>query len=51
MSLNSRLLDIGYFDTMLEIQAPTKEQRYQLIKDLVAPEQYQGKEILMQKQA
>lgn len=37
MSLNSKLLDIGYFDQMIEIQAPSKEQRYTLIKELVAP--------------
>ena len=37
MSLNVKLLDIGLFDSMIELQAPTKEQRYKLIKDLIAP--------------
>lgn len=37
MSLNSKLLDVGLFDTMLEMQAPSKELRYSLIKDIFAP--------------
>eukprot|EP00347_Sterkiella_histriomuscorum_P013019 403366324 len=51
MSLNSKLLEVGCFDQMLEMQPPSKEQRYTLIKDLLAPSQYQGKEIVLQKQA
>lgn len=51
MSLNAKLLDIGLFDTMVEITPPNKEARYALIKELLAPEQFLAKEILLQKMA
>jgi SpoVK/Ycf46/Vps4 family AAA+-type ATPase len=45
MSINAKLLDVGLFDTMFEMQAPSKEARYALIKDVIAPESMQTKEI------
>lgn len=35
--INQRLLEIGYFDTLIEVQAPTKEQRYSFVKNQLAP--------------
>jgi hypothetical protein len=35
--VNSRLLDIGYFDNLIELSPPTKEQRYDVIKSTIAP--------------
>lgn len=34
--VNQRLLDIGYFDTLVELQPPTKEQRYAFVKNQIA---------------
>ena len=30
--VNSQLLDVGYFDNLIEMQPPTKEQRYKVIR-------------------
>ena len=38
MSLNVKMLDICMFDTLVEMQAPSKEQRYLVIKELIADE-------------
>jgi hypothetical protein len=46
-AVNTKLLDLGLFDTMIEVLPPTKEQRYKVIKESIAPEQYQNKEILL----
>ena len=35
--ISPKLLDIGYFDNLVEINAPTKEQRYAVIKNFIAP--------------
>jgi hypothetical protein len=45
MSLNPKLLDINLFDTLYEVQAPSKELRYSLLKDLVVPPSMRGKEL------
>jgi len=36
------------FDTLVEMQAPSKEQRYQVVKEVIADEQHRGREIWMQ---
>ncbi len=51
MSLNTKLLDVGIFDTMFEMQAPSKEQRYALVRDIIAPDSFKTKEIHLQKLA
>lgn len=51
MSLNTKLLDVGLFDTMVEMQPPSKEIRYALIRDVIAPESMRTKEIQLQKLA
>ena len=43
--VNSRLLEVGYFDNLIELQPPTKEQRYTVIRDLIAPSDFQSKEV------
>ena len=35
--VNTRLLDVGCFDNLIELQPPTKEQRLEVIRDLIAP--------------
>ena len=35
--INTRLLDVGCFDNLIELQPPTKEQRLEIIRDLIAP--------------
>ncbi len=44
-SLSMKLLDVGCFDTMVEMQAPAKELRQQIIRDVVAGEGLRGKEL------
>lgn len=51
MSLNPKLLDLNLFDTMYELQAPSKDQRYSLLKDLVVPPSMRAKELQIQKLA
>lgn len=51
MSVNPKLLDIGCFDSLLEMQIPTKDQRCSLIRAIMAPVAFQGKELVLQKQA
>lgn len=46
-----KLLDVGCFDTMVEMQAPSKEARYQIIRDIVATEEMRTKEVQIQKLA
>ena len=43
--VNARLLDICCFDTLIELQPPTKQQRYEVIRDLIAPEAFQSQEV------
>ena len=43
--VNSQLLDVGYFDNLIEMQPPTKEQRYIVIRDMIAPSDFQSKEV------
>ena len=43
--VNASLLDVGCFDNLIELQPPTKEQRYSVIRDLVAPADFQSKEV------
>ena len=43
--VNARLLDICCFDTLIELQPPTKQQRYEVIRDLIAPEAFQNQEV------
>ena len=50
-SLSMKLLDVGCFDTMVEMQAPAKELRQQIIRDVVAGEGLRGKELQMQRLA
>lgn len=50
-SLSMKLLDVGCFDTMVEMQAPSKEARYQIIKDVVVSEELRTKEVQMQRLA
>jgi SpoVK/Ycf46/Vps4 family AAA+-type ATPase len=50
-SLAMKLLDVGCFDTMVEMQAPSKEARYQIIKDIVVSEDMRTKEVQMQRLA
>lgn len=50
-SLAMKLLDVGCFDTMVEMQAPSKEARYQIIKDIVVSEEMRSKEVQMQRLA
>ena len=50
-SLAMKLLDVGCFDTMVEMQAPSKEARYQIIKDVVVGEEMRTKEVQMQRLA
>jgi ATP-dependent 26S proteasome regulatory subunit len=51
MSLNVKILDIGLFDTLVEMQAPNKEQRYQIVREMVADEKHRGREVWMQRVA
>jgi SpoVK/Ycf46/Vps4 family AAA+-type ATPase len=37
------------FDTMVEMQAPSKELRYKIVKELIADEAHRGREVWMQK--
>jgi hypothetical protein len=46
-----KLLDVGIMDTVIEMQAPAKEARYALIRDVIVPEEMRSKEIQMQKLA
>jgi len=46
-----KLLDVGCFDTMVEMQAPSKEARYQIIKEVVVSEEMRSKEVQMQRLA
>jgi ATP-dependent 26S proteasome regulatory subunit len=48
--INSRLLQIGTFDTLIELQAPSKEQRYELLKTEIAAH-LASKELQLQKMA
>jgi len=48
--INSRLLQIGTFDTLIELQAPSKEQRYELLKTEIAVH-LASKELQLQKMA
>ena len=50
-SLAMKLLDVGCFDTMVEMQAPSKEARYQIIKDVIVSEEMRSKEEQMQRLA
>jgi hypothetical protein len=50
-SLAMRLLDVGCFDTMVEMQAPSKEARYQIIREVVGSEELRTKEVQMQRLA
>ena len=50
-SLSMKLLDVGCFDTMVEMQAPSKEARYQIIKDVVVSEELRTQEVQMQRLA
>lgn len=36
MGINTKMLDIGMFDTLIEMQAPSKDQRYQIVRELIA---------------
>lgn len=49
MSVNLRLLDVGIMDSLVEMQPPSKELRYQVIKDVIAPQELKNKEIYLQK--
>jgi hypothetical protein len=40
MNMNTKILDIGCFDTLIEMMAPSKVQRYDAIKDYMTPEQF-----------
>lgn len=51
MSLNTKMLDIGIMDTLVEMQAPGKEARYGVVKELIADEGHRGREVWMQKVA
>ena len=50
-SLSMKLLDVGCFDTMVEMQAPSKEARYDIIRDLIVPEDMRTKELQLQRLA
>jgi AAA+ superfamily predicted ATPase len=50
-SLAMRLLDVGCFDTMVEMQVPSKEARYQIIREVVGSEELRTKEVQMQRLA
>ena len=43
--VNARLLDVCCFDTLIELQPPTKHQRYAIIRDFIAPTTFQSQEI------
>ena len=45
--LNQSLLEIGFFDNLVEMKPPTKDQRYELIKEL-APDTLKKKEVKLQ---
>lgn len=50
-SLSMKLLDVGCFDTMVEMHAPAKEARYQVIRDVIVGEGLRSKEVQMQRLA
>ena len=43
--LNARLLDVCCFDTLIELQAPTKQHRYSVIRDIIAPQSFKNQEV------
>mmetsp|Transcript_3830 Transcript_3830/g.5119 ORF Transcript_3830/g.5119 Transcript_3830/m.5119 type:complete len:171 (+) Transcript_3830:909-1421(+) len=43
--VNDRLLDVCCFDNLIELQAPTKQERYLAIKDIIAPESFASQEV------
>jgi hypothetical protein len=51
MSLNTHLLDVGVMDSLIEMQPPSKEARYSLLRDVIAPQELRNKEIYLQKLA
>ena len=40
--VNGKLLDVCCFDTLIELQPPTKQQRYDVVKDYLAPASFQS---------
>ena len=50
-SLNMKLMDVGAFDTMVEMQAPAKETRYAIIRDVIVQEEMRTKELQLQRLA
>ena len=47
MGVNTRLLDVGTFDRLVEMQAPAKETRYSLLRDNIVPQELRGKELYL----